>query len=48
MISSFNLDKVKELFRDFYTLTRIRVTLFDERFEELPSYPKSAGRKRTL
>lgn len=40
MISSFNLDKVKELFRDFYTLTRIRVTLFDERFEELSSYPE--------
>ena len=40
MISSFNLDKLEDLLRDFHTLTRIRITVFDDKFRELTAYPK--------
>ena len=39
MVSSFNLEKLQEMLRDFYTLTQIRITVFDETFEELAAYP---------
>ena len=40
MISAFNLTKLNHLLEDFYTLTQIRITVFDENFQELAAYPK--------
>lgn len=40
MISSFNLSKLHALLKDFYTLTKIRITVFDETFRELIAYPE--------
>lgn len=40
MISSFDLEKLDSLLKDFYTLTRIRITVFDETFRELTAFPK--------
>ena len=39
MISTFNLEKLSSLLQDFYTVTRIRITVFDENFNEIVSYP---------
>lgn len=39
MLSSFNLTKLNSLLKDFYNLTRIRITVFDENFQELAAYP---------
>lgn len=39
MISTFNLEKLSSLLRDFYTVTHIRITVFDENFNEIASYP---------
>lgn len=39
MISSFDLIKLNALLKDFYTLTQIRITVFDENFNELTAYP---------
>ena len=39
MISTFNLAKLHSLLQDFYILTHIRITVFDETFNELVSYP---------
>ncbi len=39
MISTYNLAKLNGLLKDFYTLTRIRITVFSDRFEEITSYP---------
>lgn len=40
MISTFNLTKLNDILEDFYTLTRIRITVFDETFRELAAYPE--------
>lgn len=40
MISSFNLVKLRSLLEDFYKLTSIRITIFDENFHELAAYPE--------
>lgn len=40
MISSFNLVKLRSLLEDFYKLTNIRITIFDENFHELIAYPE--------
>lgn len=40
MISSFHIPQLQNLLRDFYTLTQIRITVFDEQMEELASYPQ--------
>jgi len=40
MISTFNLVKLKELLKDFYNLTQIRITVFSKTFEELVAYPE--------
>ena len=42
MISTFNLEKLSSLLRDFYTVTHIRITVFDENFNEIASYTKKA------
>lgn len=39
MISSFDMEKLQSLLQDFYTLTHIRITVFNDRFQELISYP---------
>ena len=39
MMSSFNLQKLCSLLKDFYTLTQIRITVFDDSFHELAAYP---------
>lgn len=39
MISSFNLTKLHSLLKDFYDLTHIRITVFDDTFHELAAYP---------
>ncbi|MCI2048308.1 MAG: PocR ligand-binding domain-containing protein [Lachnospiraceae bacterium] len=40
MFSSFDLDKLKEMLHDFYVLTKIRITVFDEDFHELAAWPE--------
>lgn len=35
----FNISDLRELLRNFYTLTKIRVVIFDDSFHELASYP---------
>lgn len=40
MISTFNLIKLNSLLEDFYKLTNIRITVFDENFHELAAYPE--------
>lgn len=40
MISSFDLNKLSALLKDFYTLTQIRITVFDDNFKELAAYPE--------
>lgn len=40
MISTFNLRKLNDLLKDFYTLTHIRITVFDDTFKELTAYPE--------
>lgn len=39
MISNFNLTKLNNLLKDFYILTKIRITVFDDSFNELAAYP---------
>lgn len=41
MVSSFNIEKLQDMLKDFYNLTRIRITVFDETFEELAAYPEN-------
>ena len=40
MISSFDITKLNSLLKDFYNLTKIRITVFDDKFHELTAYPK--------
>ncbi len=40
MISTFDISKLNSLLKDFYNLTQIRITVFDDRFQELASYPE--------
>ncbi|MBU3878075.1 PocR ligand-binding domain-containing protein [Faecalicatena sp. AGMB00832] len=40
MISTFNLTKLNSLLKDFFTITQIRITVFDETFRELASFPE--------
>lgn len=40
MISSFNLAKLNSLLKDFYHMTGIRITVFDDTFHELAAYPE--------
>ena len=41
MIPTFDTAKLLSLLKDFYTLTQIRITVFDEHFHELVAYPES-------
>lgn len=40
MISVFHLEELQTLLADFYRITQIRITVFDECFQELVSYPE--------
>lgn len=40
MVPSFSLEKIQQLMKDFYCVTGIRITLFDNNFQEIASYPK--------
>lgn len=40
MISSFNLTKLNSLLKDFYNMSGIRITVFDDTFHELAAYPE--------
>ena len=40
MISSFDIAKLDSLLKDFYKLTKIRITVFDDSLHELISYPE--------
>lgn len=35
----FNLSELRDLLKDFYTLTKIRIVIFDDSFHELAYYP---------
>ena len=39
MISIFDLEKLRGLLKDFYAISHIRITVFDENLNELVSYP---------
>lgn len=41
MVSKFDILKLKNLLKHFYTLTNIRITVFDDNFNEIVSYPSS-------
>ena len=41
MVTIFDLEKLRGLLKDFYGISRIRITVFDERLNELVSYPES-------
>lgn len=40
MISTFDITKLNALLKDFYNLTEIRITVFDDKFCELAAYPQ--------
>lgn len=40
MVTFFDLEKLQSLLRDFYEISRIRITVFDENLSELVSYPE--------
>lgn len=39
MVSSFDIAKLRSLLKHFYTLTNIRITVFDENYKEIVAYP---------
>jgi AraC-like DNA-binding protein len=41
MLLKLNIDKLKELMRDFYILTQIKIVLFDDAYNEILAYPES-------
>ena len=43
MISVFDLEKLREILKDFYEISHIRITVFDENLTELVSYPTSVA-----
>lgn len=43
MISIFDLEKLRGLLKDFYAISQIRITVFDENLTELVSYPEKVA-----
>lgn len=41
MISIYNFTKLNSLLQDFYNITKIRITVFDDVFQEIAAYPKN-------
>jgi len=48
MVSNFDLVNLKELLHNFYTLTRIRIVIFDDNFNQIISYPSKHSTYCTL
>lgn len=44
MMSKFDVPKLEELLSNFYTLTHIRIVVFDDNFVEIASYPKKLSK----
>lgn len=40
MISSFNVTKLNQLLQNFYTISKFSITVYDENFQEIVSYPR--------
>ena len=40
MISVFDMENLQKLLKDFYAITGIRITVFDDRMRELAAYPE--------
>ena len=40
MVSAFDLTKLQNLLKDFYSITGLRITVFTDKYEEIASYPK--------
>jgi ligand-binding sensor protein len=40
MALKFNVEKLNELLKDFYILTKMRIVIFDDAFNEIIAYPK--------
>lgn len=40
MNSVFNIEQLQEVLKDFHEITRIRITVFDDQFREIVSYPE--------
>ena len=43
MISVFDVEKLRELMQDFYAITGIRITVFDDSMRELVAYPAAVA-----
>ena len=43
MISVFDLEKLRGILKDFYEISHIRITVFDENLTELVSYPEKVA-----
>lgn len=43
MISFFDIDKLRKLLKDFFEISHIRITVFDENLKELVSYPEKVA-----
>ena len=43
MISVFDLEKLRGILKDFYEISHIRITVFDENRNELVSYPTAVA-----
>lgn len=43
MVSVFDLDRLSELLKDFFEISHIRITVFDENRKELISYPENVA-----
>ena len=43
MISVFDVEKLRELLKDFYAITHIRITVFDDSMRELVAYPEQVA-----
>ena len=39
MISVFNIEQLNKLLQSFYTVSQIRITVFDDKFNEITAYP---------
>ena len=44
MKSFFDIEKLESLLKDYYTVTQIRITVFDANFNELIAYPKARAK----
>ncbi len=43
MISVFDMENLQKLLKDFYAITGIRITVFDDRMRELVAYPEQVA-----